>query len=67
VPAQQRAPEPVAAPAPVEKVDEAKLQSLVQPAAPSPAPAVVPPPAPAVDLNKANEKLSSLLGKPNEK
>jgi ABC-2 type transport system ATP-binding protein len=67
VPAQHRAPEPVAAPAPVEKVDEAKLQSLVQPAAPSPAPAVVPPPAPAVDLNKANEKLSSLLGKPNEK
>jgi hypothetical protein len=31
-------------------------------------PAVVAPePAPAADLNKANEKLSALLGKPNEK
>jgi ABC-2 type transport system ATP-binding protein len=59
--------EPVVAPQPVEKVDESRLQSLTRPAAPLPAAAVAPKPAPAVDLNKANEKLSSLLGRPNEK
>jgi ABC-2 type transport system ATP-binding protein len=53
---------------PVEKVDESKLQSLSQPTAPLPVAAQAPAaPAPAADLSKANEKLSSLLGKPNEK
>lgn len=66
------APKPVAetapAPAPAPKVDQAKLQSLSQ-TAPTPKPAPTPAPAaePPVDLNKANEKLSSLLGKPKEK
>ena len=64
--AQQAAP-PAASSHPVEKVDESRLQSLTRPAAPLPAAAVAPKPAPAVDLNKANEKLSSLLGRPNEK
>ena len=59
--------EPIVAPKPVEKVDEARLQSLARPAAPLPAAAVAPEPAPAADLNKANERLSSLLAKPNEK
>jgi ABC-2 type transport system ATP-binding protein len=59
--------EPVVAPKPVEKVDQAKLQSLVQPAAPLPAPAAAPKAAPAADMKKANEKLSSLLGKPGDK
>jgi ABC-2 type transport system ATP-binding protein len=60
-------PKPVeapAAPVPTEPaVDQAKLASLAKPAAPEPAPAnpAEPSPAPA-DLNKANEKLSSLLG-----
>lgn len=63
--------EPVAAPKPAEpKVDEAKLKSLAQ-AAPAPAPAPKPAAEPAApkpaDLSKANEKLSSLLGKPPEK
>jgi ABC-2 type transport system ATP-binding protein len=61
---------PVVAPEPAEKIDQSRLQSLTQPSAPAPAPAAAPAPespAPAADLNKANEKLSSLLGKPNEK
>jgi ABC-2 type transport system ATP-binding protein len=66
VPAAQQSAEPVVAPKPVEKADEARLQSLTQSAAPLPA-VVAPEPAPAADLNKANEKLSALLGKPNEK
>jgi ABC-2 type transport system ATP-binding protein len=68
------APEPVApapAPKPEEKVDESRLKNLSQPAAPAPVPVAEPKPAakpePVVDLNKANEKLSSLLGKPNDK
>jgi hypothetical protein len=61
--AQQAAP-PAASSHPVEKVDENRLQSLAQSHAPSPVPAK---PAPVVDLNKANEKLSALLGKPKEK
>jgi ABC-2 type transport system ATP-binding protein len=67
VSAAQQPVEPVAASKPVEKVDEARLQSLARSAAPLLAAAVAPEPAPAADLNKANEKLSSLLGKPNEK
>jgi ABC-2 type transport system ATP-binding protein len=58
---------PVAPPKPVEKLDEARLKSLAQPAAPLPAAPVAPKLVPPVDLNKANEKLSSLLGKPPEK
>jgi hypothetical protein len=55
-----------AAPAatPVPKVDPSKLAALVavEPAAaPTPPPADAPP-QPAVDLSKANEKLSGLLG-----
>ncbi|MGP8200962.1 MAG: ABC transporter ATP-binding protein [Limisphaerales bacterium] len=61
--AQQSAP-PAASPHPVEKVDEDRLQSLAQSHASLPVPAE---PAPVVDLNKANEKLSALLGKPKEK
>jgi ABC-2 type transport system ATP-binding protein len=59
-------PEPAPAPLPASapKVDQARLASLSKlaetPAPPAPAP---PPPAPA-DLDKANEKLASLLGKP---
>ena len=61
----QAAPAPVAAPAqPVETVDEKKLAALAQPTEPAPAPAK---PATAAEkpanLEKANEKLSSLLGK----
>ena len=50
---------------PIQKVDQAKLQSLVRNTDPSVP--VAPPPsstAPTVDLNKANEKLASLLNKP---
>ena len=53
---------PVAAP----KVDEQKLAAMAKVAAPSPTPAKsgpTPEPKPA-DLSKADEKLSSLLGKP---
>jgi ABC-2 type transport system ATP-binding protein len=59
--------EPVVPAKPAVKVDESKLNTLAQPAAPVPAAPAVAEPAPAVDLNKANEKLSSLLGKSNEK
>jgi ABC-2 type transport system ATP-binding protein len=64
------APKPVApaAPAtPAARIDEAKLESLAKPAEARP-PAAVPAPAPAppVDLGKANEKLSALLGKKDE-
>jgi len=57
---------PAPAPKPVETVDSKKLAALAQPAAPA-----VPPASPGpndaqagADLEKANEKLSSLLGKP---
>lgn len=53
---------------PAATADEQKLAALTKPAAPAPPPAAAPTPAPAseakpVDLNKANEKLSGLLGK----
>jgi ABC-2 type transport system ATP-binding protein len=62
-PVAPKLPEPVAPAAAAPKVDEAKLAGLAKPVetrpvAPSPAPA-----APPIDLGKANEKLSSLLGK----
>ena len=64
-PAMAKAAEPIAPAAPTPKVDEAKLAGLAKsvetrPAASAPTPALTPSP---VDLNKANEKLSSLLGK----
>ena len=57
-----------AAPAPPSVVlDEAKLKDLAKPAAPRPvAAAPAPAPVPPVDLGKANEKLSGLLGKKDE-
>jgi len=53
---------PVAAP----KLDEKKLEAMAKVTAPAPAPAK-PAPSPETkpaDLSKADEKLSSLLGKP---
>jgi hypothetical protein len=64
------APKPEAlapAAAPEKKIDQTKLASLAKPAeSPVPAPSPKPAPAPA-DLKQANEKLSSLLGKPDGK
>jgi ABC-2 type transport system ATP-binding protein len=60
--------EPSVTAAPIEKANEAKLAALTRPAeptAPEPAPATISEPQPS-DLSKANEKLSSLLGKRNE-
>jgi ABC-2 type transport system ATP-binding protein len=58
-------PAPVAAPE--QKIDQTKLASLAKPVeTPAPAPSPTPTPAPA-DLKQANEKLSSLLGKPDGK
>ena len=57
------APKP-APPAAAPAVDANKLEALTKAAAPAPAkPAAAPEPKPA-DLSKADEKLSSLLGKP---
>jgi ABC-2 type transport system ATP-binding protein len=65
--------EPAPAPKPESKIDQSKLASLAKPAekpapapAQSPTPSSAPTPSPA-DLKKANEKLSSLLGKPDGK
>jgi ABC-2 type transport system ATP-binding protein len=62
---QAPAPAPqVTTPPPADTIDQAKLAALTQPTpapTPGPEPAVT---APAVDLDKANEKLASLLGKP---
>jgi ABC-2 type transport system ATP-binding protein len=63
---QPAAPAPVAASKPVETVDSKKLDALARPSAEAPTPASTPAPAAAqkpADLSKANEKLSSLLGK----
>jgi ABC-2 type transport system ATP-binding protein len=66
-PAATEPPKPPA-PEPAVKADEARLENLTRPAEPPPAPSppatLAPAPAPAVDLSEANEKLSSLLGKP---
>jgi ABC-2 type transport system ATP-binding protein len=64
--------EPAPAPPPAPVIDEAKLRSLAQTAEPPPASAPVPAPAPAAapsptDLEKANAKLSSLLGRADGK
>jgi ABC-2 type transport system ATP-binding protein len=46
------------------KVDDKKLDALAQTSQPTPPPAKPAPEAKPVDLSKADEKLSSLLGKP---
>jgi ABC-2 type transport system ATP-binding protein len=62
-PAAVKGPETVAPAAPAPKVDEARLAGLAKAVESQPvAPVAKPAPAP-VDLGKANEKLSSLLGK----
>jgi ABC-2 type transport system ATP-binding protein len=67
VPTAPRTVAPAAPAAPAVRVDEAKLEGLAKPAEPrTPAPAPAPAPAPPVDLGKANEKLSALLGKKDE-
>jgi len=61
-------PEPLTDAAPKITIDAARLKALTQatPEAPTPAGSETPAqPAKPVDLSKANEKLSSLLGKPN--
>ena len=56
---------PAPAPAPAPVIDQHKLAALAHPAEPEPAPPQAPPePEAAVELEKANEKLSGLLGKP---
>ncbi len=64
-PAVPKPASPAAPSTPAVHIDEAKLQGLARPAEPRPA-APAPAPAPPVDLGKANEKLSSLLGKKDE-
>jgi len=62
--AQATPAEPVAAPQPVHKVNEGKLEALMHAQEATPAPAPTPAETPKqADLEKANEKLSSLLGK----
>ena len=56
------APAAAPAPAPAETVDQQKLAALTKPAEPAAAPAATAPAKPE-DLAKANEKLSSLVGK----
>ena len=64
---QAATPAPAAVPEPVSTVDQQKIEALTKPAADSAKPAVTAAPKEkAVDLEKANEKLSSLLGKPKE-
>ena len=57
---------PPAAPSAPE-IDQSKLQSLTQPALQAPLSATAAPATPEADLDKANQKLSSLLGRPDEK
>jgi len=59
------APAPAPSAAPAETVDQQKLESLTQQAAPAPKPATPETPKPAAEpaLDRADEKLSSLLGK----
>ena len=56
---------PAPAPQPFETVDQKKLDSLAKSAQPgAPGPAAAAEPRKAADLEKANEKLASLVGKP---
>ena len=61
VPQERSVPAPLA---PAEKVDQQKLEALTRPAGPEPAP--VPEEERPRDLQQANDKLSSLLGRPKE-
>ncbi len=61
------APASAPAPEPARKIDQARLESLAKPAEPLAPPPPASPPPPPVDLGKANQKLSSLLGHPGEK
>ncbi|MGO8701782.1 MAG: ABC transporter ATP-binding protein [Limisphaerales bacterium] len=61
------APPPPSEMAPVPKIDQAKLESLAKPAAPTAPPPPAPVAPPPADLNKANQKLSSLLGPTDKK
>jgi ABC-2 type transport system ATP-binding protein len=63
--APQLAAAAVSAPAPAEKIDEPKLAALTQAREQAPAAPKEAGPEKAAELEKANEKLSSLLGKPN--
>ena len=56
--------QPSAALAAVEKVDEAKLEALARPAESVAAAAAAVEPQKPVDLSEADEKLTTLLGKP---
>ena len=61
------APAPKAAAEPIASVDQQKLAALAKPAEPiSSAPAVESPARKVSDLEKAEEKLASLVKKPNE-
>jgi ABC-2 type transport system ATP-binding protein len=51
---------------PAEAVNEGKLDALTQPKEPAPPAAKIEEPSKAIELEKANEKLASLLGKPKE-
>ena len=58
------AQEPARASAPAETVDKARLEALAHPTEPAAAaPAAPVAPEKAAELEKANEKLASLLGK----
>lgn len=61
---QASAPAKAAAPQTAETMDRQKLEALTKPAQPAPAPAKQS--EKPADLGKANEKLSSLVGKPKE-
>lgn len=61
-------PAPAAAAAPVEKVDQKKLEALTKANEPASAPAKpTPDTVKAADLEKANEKLASLLGQTKDR
>jgi len=65
--APQSTPSPAPAPQPAETVNSGKLEALTHPQAEASAPPPAPAPVEAqskADLEKANEKLSALLGKP---
>jgi ABC-2 type transport system ATP-binding protein len=63
---QPAAPAPAVAPvaAPAETVDQRKLEALTKPVEPAAPASPAPTPKSAEELQKANEKLASLLGKP---
>jgi ABC-2 type transport system ATP-binding protein len=64
LPSPAPASEPASAAEPTASVDQARLEALTRGAETTPVPSNPTPPPPQQDLSKANEKLSSLLGKP---